>query len=382
MQTVQIENKTIHIVSTAHVSKESVLEVKEAIDTLRPDVVCIELDHKRAHALENPSKEDIDIKEIIKQKKLISFAANLILANYQKKIADDLDTQVGAEMLQAINSAHEHNIPLRYIDRDVQVTLKRIWNPLSLWKKATLGVGLAASLFSKEEISEDHIEELKQDDLLLAAIKDLDESFPEVSNVILHERNIYMAQRIRELPYDNILVVIGAAHAPGMIEALDTHHDISDFDTIIESKSHKFSGFIIPALVVALLVLVTFKSPTMGFKQLTSWIILSSTLSGIGALLAFAHPITILISIATAWIGIMSPVLAVGMFAALSESYFRPPLASEFATLSEDVSSIKGWYRNRVLKILLVFILTTLLSSVGTLISTTNIIKSLIELFN
>lgn len=381
MQTIQIDNRTIHIISTAHVSKESVVEVKEAIDSIQPDVVCIELDYKRARALQNPVKEDIDIKQIIRQKKLVSFAANLILSNYQKKIAEDLDTQVGAEMLQAIHSANEHSIPLRYIDRDVQVTLKRIWNPLSLWKKATLGVGLAASLFSKEEISEDNIEELKQSDLLMAAIDDLDESFPEVSNVILHERNIYMAQKIRELPYENIVVVIGAAHAPGMIASLNTDHDISDLDTVTEVKSHRISGFIVPAIVVTLLILVTFKSPAMGFQQLSSWIFLSSTLSGVGALLAFAHPITIIISIATAWIGIMSPVLAVGMFAALSESYFRPPLTSEFTTLSEDVSSIKGWYSNRVLKILLIFILTTVLSSIGTLISTTNILRSLIDLF-
>ena len=381
MHTIQIDTKTIHIISTAHVSKDSVVEVKEAIDSIQPEVVCVELDYKRARALQNPVKEDIDIKQIIKQKKLVSFAANLILSNYQKKIADDFDTQVGAEMLQAINSANEYSIPLRYIDRDVQVTLKRIWNPLSFWKKATLGVSLAASLFSKEEISEDTIEELKQSDLLMTAIDDLDESFPEVSNVILHERNIYMAQKIRELPHENIVVVIGAAHAPGMIEALNSDHDISELDTVTEAKNSRISGLIIPAIIVSLLVLVTFKSPSMGLQQLTSWIILSSTLSGVGALLAFAHPITILISITTAWIGIMSPVLAVGMFAALSESYFRPPLTSEFTTLSEDVSSIKGWYRNRVLKILLIFILTTVLSSIGTLISTTNIIKSLIELF-
>ena len=381
MQTLNYKDKTIHIISTAHVSKESVIEVKEAIDTLLPEVVCIELDDKRADALTNPKTEDLDIKQIIKDKKVGFFVSNLILSNYQKQIAEDLDTQVGAEMIQAIESANEHSIPLRYIDRDIQVTLKRIWNPLSLWKKANLGVTLVSSLFESEDVDAETIESLKESDLLMSAIQELDESYPEISQVILHERNSFMAEKIKALPYNNIVVVIGAAHAPGMIEALDVETDLSELSTIPNKKGNKWTGFILPGILILFITIVTLKSPEMGVGQLISWILTSSTLASIGALLSLAHPVTIVVTFATTWIGILSPVLAVGFFSALTEAYFRPPLSSQFASLSEDVKSFKGWYRNRVLRIVLVFFLTSIMSSIGTLISTKNIIQSLLNIF-
>ena len=162
MQTINHNNKTIHIVSTAHVSKQSVEDVKEAIDTIQPDVVCIELDRARANGLMNPSTKDIDIKEIIKSKKVASFVMNLVLSNFQKQIADDLETEVGAEMKQAIESAKEHGIPVRYIDRDVKITMNRIWGQFNLWKKANLAVTLLSSLLESDTVSEEDVEKLKE----------------------------------------------------------------------------------------------------------------------------------------------------------------------------------------------------------------------------
>ena len=183
MQTIHYKDKTIHIISTAHVSKESIVEVKEAIDTIKPDVVCIELDRNRADALMNPSTKDIDIKEIIKKKKVVSFLSNLILSNFQKQIADDLDTKVGAEMVQAIESANENGIAIRYIDRDIQITMNRIWNKFNLRKKLNLGVSLFATLLDDTEVSEEDIEKLKESDMLMATIEDLEGEFPEISEV-------------------------------------------------------------------------------------------------------------------------------------------------------------------------------------------------------
>lgn len=379
MQTIHINNKNIHIVSTAHVSKESVAEVKEAIETIQPDVVCIELDADRANALMNPSKEDIDIKAIIKKKKMTSFMVNLILSSYQKKIADDLDTEVGGEMKQAIISSKEFNIPVRYIDRDIKITMNRIWGNFNLWKKINLGATLLASLFEKDEVTEEEVEKLKESDLLLSAIEELDEAYPEISEVILHERNKFMAQKINSLPFENIVVVIGAAHAPGMIEALNETHSILELNKTVDKKENKWGGFVIPGILLALITVLTLKSPQMGMDQLMRWIIMSSSLAAIGALLSGAHIATIVVSFFTAFIGILSPILAVGVFASLTEAYFRPPLASEFASMSEDMSSIKGWYTNKVLRIILIFFMTSIFSSIGTFISGTNIIKSLFK---
>lgn len=379
MQTIHINNKNIHIVSTAHVSRESVEEVKEAIETIQPDVVCIELDADRANALMNPTKEDIDIKAIIKKKKMTNFMVNLILSSYQKKIADDLDTEVGGEMKQAIITSKEFNIPVRYIDRDIKITMNRIWGNFNLWKKINLGATLLASLFEKDEVTEEEVEKLKESDLLLSAIEELDDAYPEISEVILHERNKFMAQKINSLPFENIVVVIGAAHAPGMIEALNETHSILELNKTVDKKENKWGGFVIPGILLALITVLTLKSPQMGMDQLIQWIIMSSSLAAIGALLSGAHIATIVVSFFTAFIGILSPILAVGVFASLTEAYFRPPLASEFASMSEDMSSIKGWYTNKVLRIILIFFMTSIFSSIGTFISGTNIIKSLFK---
>lgn len=376
MKTIQINNKNIYIIQTAHVSKASVEEVKTAIDTLNPDVVCVELDVKRANGLMSETKTEIDLKQIIKQKKVASFLMNLILSNTQKQMGEDLDTEVGGEMKQAILSAKEHNIPIRYIDRDIQITMKRLWNQFGLFKKVNLGVTLFSSLFSSEKITEEEVENLKQSDLLLSAIDELDEQYPEISQVILHERNQYMAEKVNKLPYENILVVIGAAHAPGMIENLYESHDLKNLETIPEQKNSKWTGLIIPGTLLVLLTVLTFQSPEMGLNQLIQWILLSSTLATLGALLSGAHIITMLVTFLTTWLSILSPVLAVGVFAALTESYFRPPYAHEFESLSTDMKSIKGWYKNRVLRIILIFFMTSLLSAIGTFISGKNIIQS------
>ena len=376
MKTIQINNKNIYIIQTAHVSKASVEEVKTAIDTLNPDVVCVELDVKRANGLMSETKTEIDLKQIIKQKKVASFLMNLILSNTQKQMGEDLDTEVGGEMKQAILSAKEHNIPIRYIDRDIQITMKRLWNQFGLFKKVNLGVTLFSSLFSSEKITEEEVENLKQSDLLLSAINELDEQYPEISQVILHERNQYMAEKVNKLPYENILVVIGAAHAPGMIESLYESHDLKALETIPEQKNSKWTGLIIPGTLLVLLTVLTFQSPEMGLNQLIQWILLSSTLATLGALLSGAHIITMLVTFLTTWLSILSPVLAVGVFAALTESYFRPPYAHEFESLSTDMKSIKGWYKNRVLRIILIFFMTSLLSAIGTFISGKNIIQS------
>lgn len=377
MKTISINDKTIHIVSTAHVSKKSQEEVKEAIENLELDVVCVELDRNRANALMNPSEQDLDIKQIIKEKKVHTFVFNLILSNFQKQIADDLDTEVGGEMVQAITSAKEKGLAIRYIDRDIKITMNRIWNQFGLWKKLNLGATLLASLFEDEDFTEDEIENLKESDILISAIQELDDEFPEISEVILHERNRFMAQKVKDLPFKNILMVIGAAHTPGVIESFDEEHNIRELNQTIEKNKNKYTGLIIPGILFLLITILTFKSPAVGLNQLKLWILTSSTLAALGALLSGAHIVTIIVSFLTAFVGILSPVLAVGVFASLTESYFRPPLESEFKTIGNDMKSIKGWYRNKVLRIFLIFFMTSIFSSIGTFVSGKNIITEL-----
>ena len=380
MKTINYESKTLHFVSTAHVSKASVEEVKTVIESSQPTAVCIELDASRAASLlAPPTKTDTDIKTIIKQKKVAAFAANLILSSYQKKIAQDLNTEVGQEMKQAITSAQGIGARVVYIDRDITITLKRIWGNLNLWKRAELGSVLVSSLFSKEVVQEDDIEALKHSDLLFEAVKELDDKLPDVSKALLHERNYYMAEMIKKCPEDVIVIVIGAAHTEGILAALYETHDLEELNTLPLKKKRPFSGWIIPGIILLAITALTLKSPQLGLNQLLVWFGLSSGLATLGALLVGGHPLTLIATFLGAPIGVLSPVLAVGMFSSLAEAYVRPPRISDFTSLSDDASIFRKWFTNRALRLLLIFIVTNLLSSLGTFVAGGNIIKHLLK---
>lgn len=375
MKTIQWQDKTLHFIPTAHVSKLSVDEVKDAIEAIKPDAVCIELDSGRAESLKSPSTyEDINVKEMIKQKQFVKFSTQLLLANFQKRIAEEEDTQVGGEMIQAIDSAEEHDIPLYYIDRNVNITMKRLWNSMSSYKKASLAVSMVFSSFEDDEID---VESLKDDDLLYHMISEMETEVPDLANVILHERNYYMAEKIKSNPHQNLVIVIGAAHLEGIIEALDQKHDIRKLNTIPIKKKKSWKSWIVPAIVVILFATLFLKSPQQGIKELLSWFLLSGGLASLGALLLRAHPLSILASFIGAPLGVLSPVISVGFFSTFAEAYVRPPKLSDFERLSEDSKHFKGWYKNLFLRLILIMFVTSLLSSIGTFIAGGKIIKQL-----
>ena len=343
---------------------------------IKPDAVLIELDQGRAKALMSESKTpDIDIKTIIKNKEFASFSAKLLLTGFQKKIADDLETEVGAEMKAAIQEADLYDIPKYYIDRDINITMQRLWGGLGLFKKANFVVSLILSSFGDDE--ELDIEALKQSDLLYSAISEMETKVPHLANVILHERNEYMARKITTNIHETLVVVIGAAHLDGIIESLDKKIDMRELRKIPEKKKFNPSQWIFPTILVLLFASLFIKSPSAGGQELLRWIMLSSGLSSLGALLIGAHPLTILATIIGAPIGILSPVLAVGFFSGLAEAYVRPPKVSDFENLAEDSSHLKMWFKNKFLRILLIMFVTTMLSSIGTFISGGSIIKQL-----
>ncbi|CAM2867018.1 TraB/GumN family protein [Erysipelothrix tonsillarum] len=380
MKTINYKDKTLFFVSTAHVSKQSVLDVKETIERVQPDAVCIELDDNRARNLmESDKYKEVDIKQIIKSKRVGAFIATLVLSSYQKKLADDLDTSVGQEMKQAIESARAVDASVHYIDRDVQITFKRIWGNLSFFKKISLLTTLIFSVFEDDNVSADDVENLKESDLLYESVRELDEKLPAISKSLLHERNYFMAEKIKHLSAQRIVIVIGAAHTDGIIDALEEEHSIYELNQLPPKKRFNISGWIVPGILVALLIILTLKSPQMALNDLIIWFGLSGGLATLGAILCLAHPLTILTTALTAWIGTLSPVLGVGMFAGLMEAYQRPPTFEDFDALSEHATKPKMWYKNKVLRILLIFIATSLLSSIGTFIAGGNMIGSLFK---
>lgn len=381
IEAITLNDKTVVLVKTAHVSKASVDDVKTAISTYQPSVVCIELDTKRAESMLNPSQwEKTNIITIIKNKQTFYLLANLILSDYQKKIAKNLDVPLGAEMSTAISLAKENNIPIEYVDRPIQITFTRIWRLLSFKEKFNLLVELIASLFSKEEITPQQLEELKQADMIEQALSQIQGKYSTIKQVLIDERDQYMATKIKRINQPIVVAVVGAAHAEGIKKALFENYSISKLEYIPKKKPmSKAIGWIIPIGILAIIFATFSIDSTVGWQQVKTWVLLNGTLSAIGTALVLAHPLTILTAFVVAPISSLSPLLAAGWFAGLVEATIKKPTVKDLNRVSEDFKTVKSALKNRFIKILLVVIMANIFSSIATFLSSFSIIQSFID---
>ncbi|MBP3398835.1 MAG: TraB/GumN family protein [Erysipelotrichaceae bacterium] len=375
---IQINDKEITIIGTAHVSKYSAEEVREIIEQVQPDCICIELDDQRFQNLKNPKKfSDMDIVQVIKDKKVGSLLVNIILSSYQKRTADKLKATAGMEMMEGIKCAEELGCDLRMIDRNIQTTFSRIWRSHSFIQKCKLVSSLILSIFDDEEITEEDIENLKQSDMLDAALKEVSKEFPVVARVLIHERDEVLAQNMKTAPGNKIVAVVGAAHVPGILQAIHQEIDVNELCSVPEKTLlSKLSGWIIPILIIGMIGYTMLQSTQMGLDQIKSWFLWNGTLSAIGTLLCASHPLTVLTALIAAPFTSLNPLLAAGWFAGLAEALIRKPKVSDFENLTEDVATFKGFYKNRVTHILLVVIMANLFSTIGTIISGLDIVKT------
>jgi pheromone shutdown-related protein TraB len=370
------------VVGTAHISRESADLVREVIERERPDRVCLELDRQRYEALANPQRWDaLDVKQLIRDRQLAALVANLMLAAYQKKLGGALGVKPGAELLEAARAAEALGIPVSLCDRDVRVTLRRAWASLSLWKKSMLVSTFLASSLEKPEISEEDLRELRQQDVVSRMMAELAEFLPALKRVLIDERDAYLAQRMREAPGRRVVAVVGAGHVAGLLAALRGPGtvDLTQLDRIPPvSPVTRWLGWGIPASIVAALVAV---GVTQGLeaaaRDLAFWVLVTGIPCTLGAAAAFAHPITIAAAFFTAPVTTLSPVIGAGHVLALVQAWVQPPLVSEFERLAEDFTRPLQWWRNRLLRVLLVFILTTLGTMLGVYVGGWEIVSKL-----
>lgn len=377
----QYKDKQITLIPTAHVSKESVELTRNTIDELKPDCICIELDEDRYNSLKNPDKyKQTNITEIIKQKKVGFMLANLILGNYQRKLAKQLGSKSGQEMMIGIEKSAEMNATLVLADRKIQTTFKRVWASLSLRDKLTLVTTIVSSLFDDEEISEEDLQALQEKDMLNASLKEVSEKFPALSKVLVEERDRYLAYKIKNAPGKNIVAILGAAHTIGIQKYINEEYDIEQFDVVPPKKtSAKIIGWIIPVIIVAAILFSFSFSKEMGLKQIKTWILFNGTLSALGVLLAGGHILSILVAFVASPITSLNPLLAAGWFAGLTEAHFRNPTVQDFDNLNDDLNSLSGLWKNKVTRILLVVVFANLGSTLGSLISGLSIFSNLID---
>jgi len=378
-----IDQREIILIGTAHVSKLSADEVKEVIETEQPDTVCVELCQSRYQSITDTDRwKNTDIIKIIREKKALLLLANLALSSYQKRLAKKFGIQPGQEMIQGIKSAEETGAELCLADRDIQVTMLRLWRSISFWGKLKLFFQLLLGIFYDEELTEEEMEKMKSKDMLSAALDELSRSFPQLKAIIIDERDRFLAQKIKTAPGNKVVAVLGAGHIPGIKEEINNDHDLDQLSKVLPPpRVTKFIAWSIPVLIIALIISTFSVDRATGIEQIVTWVLWNGSLGMVGALIALAHPLAILTALLAAPISSLSPLLAAGWFAGLTEALVRKPNVNDFESLAEDVHSLKGFWRNKVTRVLLVVVLVNLGSTAGTIIGGAEVISRFVSTF-
>lgn len=374
---IDLNGKELILIGTAHVSRLSAEQVKEVIERERPDSVCIELDEQRYQSIMDSNKwKETDIFKVIKDKKATLLLMNLAISSFQKRLAKQFNIKPGQEMIQGIESAKEVGANLVLADRNIQITFSRIWSNLGFSGKSQLLTAVFFSIFSKETISEKDLEEMKSQDTLNAVLAEFTKSFPKLKTPLIDERDKYLAQKIKDAPGDKVVAVLGAAHVPGITKEIHKEHDLEALSQKPpKSIVPKIIGWTIPALILSIILYTFITNPSAGFDQALSWILWNGALAAIGAAVAFGHPLAILSAFVAAPITSLNPLIAAGWVSGIVQAYIRRPNVGDFESLSEDVFSIKGFWDNKVTRVLLVVVLTNLGSTLGTIIGGTDVIR-------
>lgn len=377
-------DRLIILVGTAHISQESTELVRRVISMEEPDCVCLELDDKRYQALTQKERwQSLDLKEVIRKKQLSTLVINLLMAAYQKKLGGKLGVTPGAELLAAAETAKDRRIPISLCDRDIRITLRRAWKSTSLWKKSYLLATLLASLFDDTEISEEKLTELKRKDVLSDLMDELGETFPDLKRVLIDERDIFLAEKIKTSPGKRLVAVVGAGHIAGIVRefAQDNRGRIVEINTIPPvSKAWKLAGWGIPALIVGSLIAIGIKKgAAVAGANFLFWALAHGIPAACGAMLALAHPYTTLGAFSAAPFTSLTPLIGAGYVTAFIQVMQRPPVVREFETAGSDMATVRGWWTNKLLRVILVFFLTTLGSALGTWIGGYRILSDLVS---
>ena len=369
IETAAIHDKEVILVGTAHVSHTSVDEVRHAIAEHKPDVVAVELCQARSDVLNNPAVwQEMDIVKVVREKKASLLFVNLLMSSFQRRLGAKLGIRPGEEMRAAIEAAQAGDIPVALIDRSIQITLQRAWQGLTLIERFRLLFSSLVSIFAAEDLSEEDVEQLKQQDMLTAALDEVAKKTPVIKQVVLDERDAYMAKKISDLEGKKILAVIGMGHVPGIVSRLGQDADLASLE-YVPPKKKSLWGWLFPALIVLFIALGFKGNPQHGYDMAKSWIICTAIFGALGSIIALSHPVTVLVAAVVSPLTTLHPALASGWFAGLSEAYLKKPKVKDFENIATDIMSVRGFWHNSITRILMVVVLTNLGSTAGALLA-------------
>ena len=285
----------------------------------------------------------------------------------------------GEEMMKAIDTGESINAAIYLADRDIRITLSRTWRIMGLWNKLKILFQLILSVGDMGDITEEDVEKMKKTDVLESLLSDVGKSLPVLRDVLIDERDRYLTHKIRTAPGNKIVAVVGAGHVPGIIANWEQPIDIAALEVLPpKGKGVGLTKWILPLAILALLAYgFTRGGVEAGTDMVTWWILANGILAGIGATIALAHPLTVVSSILAAPLTSLNPMIAAGWVSGLVEAFSRRPRVRDFERLSDDIASVRGFWRNKVTRILLVVVFTNLGSSIGTFVAIPLMVKVL-----
>ncbi|MCG6658571.1 TraB/GumN family protein [Halomonas campisalis] len=375
---VELDGTRYTLLGTAHVSAESAEDVRRLIRSGDFDAVAIELCDSRHQNLSDPDAlGGQDLFEIFRQGKAGMVAASLALGAFQQRVAEQSGIEPGAEMRAALEETRRRELPLLLIDRDVGITLKRIYHNVPWWQRFSLFSGLLGSVLSRQEVKPEEIERLKEGDVLESTFSEFAAESEALFTPLITERDRYMVMRLAEdAPpgrYRNVLVVIGAGHLKGMAETLEQplppspREEREKLDTTPPpSKMWRALPWLVTVLVLTGFAIGFSRNTELGWQLVSEWFLINGVFSALATTIALAHPVTIAATFFAAPLTSLNPTIGAGFVAAGVELFMRKPKVRDFSTLRHDVTELRGWWRNRVSRTLLVFMLATLGSAAGT----------------
>jgi len=363
--------QTFYIVGTAHISKKSVEEVREVIEAVQPDSVCVELCETRYKSMvEEDQWKKLNIVEVVKEGKSLVLLANLALSAFQRKMGKELGVKPGAELLEGVNAAKSVGAKLVLADRDVQVTLKRTWANLSFWKKMMVMAGLMESVVFSEKISEEELEKMKDKDTLSELMAGFAKQMPQVKEPLIDERDRYLMSMIQETEGEKVVAVVGAGHVAGMQKHFGTEIDRERISQLPPpSEAMKVLKWVIPILVLLLFSYGYYKNQGASLEDmLYAWVLPNAIGAALFSMIAGAKPLTVLAAGIASPITSLNPSLGAGMVAGLVEGILRKPSVEDCERIPYDIETVRGFYRNPFTRVLLVFVLANLGSSIGSMV--------------
>tara|TARA_B100000315_G_C14594719_1_gene598153 strand:- start:3720 stop:4889 length:1170 start_codon:yes stop_codon:yes gene_type:complete len=387
IRTITIAATRVTLVGTAHVSQASADLVEEMIKTGEYDCVAVELCESRYKSLfDDVAWKNLDIFQVFRRRQAGMLLLSLALSSYQSRLANRFGVQVGQEFRIAIAEAQKRGLRLELIDRDVRTTLNRVAARVPWWQKVSILSGLLGSAFSRHEIEEAQIEELKQGDMLKAVMEEFGTTFPGIRDALIDERDRYMIGKLlaiteSSLSPQHILAVVGAGHVLGM-ERYSSDPPNGEFMESLMGVPPKtriglYIGWAIVVIILSAFAVGYSRSPELGLSMLLTWVLVNGSLCALGVMVARGHPLTVLSGFFAAPLTSLNPTIGAGMVTGAVEAWIRKPKVADFESLREDLAYVRKWWTNGVSRVLLVFFFGTLGSALGTYIAGAKILSDL-----